>query len=44
MEEIQLELENLCESNGVTQADQVEIYEPLCEMMEVLALHIFFFK
>ncbi|XP_023768865.1 uncharacterized protein LOC111917407 [Lactuca sativa] len=32
--QLQMELENLCHSDRVTQADQVEIYQPLCEMME----------
>ncbi|KAI3518646.1 hypothetical protein L1887_07453 [Cichorium endivia] len=32
--QLQSELENLCVSDRVTQSDQVEIYQPLCEMME----------
>ncbi|KAL4579106.1 hypothetical protein LXL04_015241 [Taraxacum kok-saghyz] len=36
LNQLQLELGNLCESERVTPADQVEIYQPLCEMMEGL--------
>ena len=36
MEELQMELENLCQSDRVTPADQVETYQPLYEMIEVL--------
>ena len=36
MKELQTELDNLCQSDRVAEADQLGIYKPLYEMIEVL--------